>query len=82
MVKNGFLLLVPERGGDSMKRLAAIVLVLPLWACASQSGGPFERAGRNADEVVEDVREGAEDVIEGVRETAEDVGDDVRRRRR
>lgn len=65
-----------------MKRLAAIVILLPLWACASQSAGPFERAGRNADEVVEDVQEGAEDVIEGVRETAEDVGDDVRRRRR
>ena len=65
-----------------MKRLAAVVIVLPLWACASQSEGPFERAGRNADEVAEDVREGAEDVIEGVRETAEDVGDDVRRRRR
>jgi hypothetical protein len=65
-----------------MKRLAVIVLVLPLWACASQSGGPFERAGRSADEVVEDVQEGAEDVIEGVRETAEDVSDDVRRRRR
>ena len=63
-----------------MKRLAAIVIVLPLWACATE--GPFERAGRNADEVVEDVQEGAEDVIEGVRETAEDVGDDVRRRRR
>ena len=65
-----------------MKWLAAIVIVLPLWACASQSEGPFERGGRNADEVVEDVQEGAEDVIEGVRETAEDVGDDVRRRRR
>jgi alkanesulfonate monooxygenase SsuD/methylene tetrahydromethanopterin reductase-like flavin-dependent oxidoreductase (luciferase family) len=65
-----------------MKRLAAIALVLPLWACASQSGGPFERAGRNADEVVEDVREGTQDVIEDVREAAEDVGDDVRRRRR
>ncbi len=62
--------------------LAAIVIVLPLWACASQSGGPFERAGRNADDAVEGVREGAQDVIEGVRETAEDVGDDVRRRRR
>ena len=65
-----------------MKRLAAIVLVLPLWACASQSGGVFERAGRNADEVVQDVREGTQDVIEDVRDTAEDVGDDVRRRRR
>jgi hypothetical protein len=65
-----------------MKRLAAIVIVLPLWACASQSEGPFERAGRNADDVVEDVQEGAEDVIEGVRDTAEDVGEDVRRRRR
>jgi ElaB/YqjD/DUF883 family membrane-anchored ribosome-binding protein len=65
-----------------MKMLAAIVIALLLWACASQSEGPFERAGRNADEVVEDVREGAEDVIEGVRDTAEDVGDDVRRRRR
>jgi len=63
-----------------MKRLTAIVIVLPLWACASE--GPFERAGRNADEVVEDVREDAQDVVEGVRETAEDVGDDVRRRRR
>ena len=65
-----------------MKGFAAIVIVLPLWACASQSEGPFERAGRNADEVVEDVQEGAEDVIEGVRETAEDVGEDVRRRKR
>ena len=65
-----------------MKKLAAIVIVLPLWACASQSEGRFERAGRNADDVVEDVREGAQDVIEDVRETAEDVGDDVRRRRR
>lgn len=63
-----------------MKILITIGMVLPLWACASQ--GPFERAGRNADEVVEDVREGAQDVIEGVRETAEDVRDDVRRRRR
>ena len=65
-----------------MKRLTAILIALPLWACASQSNGPFERAGRNADDVIEDVREGTEDVIEGVRETAEDVGDDVRRRRR
>ena len=63
-----------------MRILALTLLVLPLWACQSQ--GRFERAGRNVDDAVEDVRDGAKDVIEDERETAEDVGDDVRRRRR
>ena len=63
-----------------MRILVVLLLVSPLWACQTQ--GRFERAGRNADNVVEDVREGAKDVIEDVKEGAQDVGDDVRRRRR
>jgi len=57
-----------------------MLLVLPLWACQTQGG--FEKAGRNVDDAVDDVREGAKDVIEDVREGAEDVSDDVRRRSR
>jgi hypothetical protein len=63
-----------------MRALAVALLVSPLWACQTQ--GPFEKAGRNVDESIEDVREVAEDVIEDVREGAEDVRDDVQRRRR
>jgi hypothetical protein len=63
-----------------MKILALLLLVSPLWACQSQ--GPFEKAGRNVDHAVTDVREGAKDVVEDVREGAEDVGEDVRRRTR
>jgi hypothetical protein len=62
-----------------MRVLALLLLVSPLWACQSQ--GPFERAGRNVDSAVEDVRDGAKDVIEDVRDGAEDVRGDVRRRR-
>ena len=63
-----------------LKILAAIVVVLPLCACVSQR--PFERAGRNADGVVEDVRDGTKDVIQDVRKGAKDVRNDVRRRTR
>lgn len=63
-----------------MKILAVMLVVSPLWACASQ--GPFEKAGRNVDESVEDVREVTDDVIEDVREGVEDVREDVQRRRR
>ena len=59
-----------------MRLIAAMLLVLPLWACARQ--GTFERAGEDIDDTVEDVREGVEDVREGV----EDVIDDARDRRR
>jgi ElaB/YqjD/DUF883 family membrane-anchored ribosome-binding protein len=57
-----------------------MLVVSPLWGCQTQ--GPFEKAGRNVDDSIEDVREGAEDVIEDVREGVEDVRDDVQRRRR
>lgn len=58
-----------------MKMLAAMLLVLPLYACETQ--GPFERAGEDIDESVEDVR----DVVEDVREDVEDARDERRRRR-
>lgn len=58
-----------------MKLLAAMLLVLPLYACKTQ--GPFERAGEDIDESVEDVR----DVVEDVREDVEDARDERRRRR-
>jgi hypothetical protein len=59
-----------------MKILAAMLLVLPLYACETQ--GPFEQAGENVDESVEDVR----DIVEDVREGVEDARDDAERRRR
>ena len=59
-----------------MKMLAAMLLVLPLYACETQ--GPFERAGEDVDESVEEVR----DVVEDVREDVEDARDDAERRRR
>jgi predicted small lipoprotein YifL len=63
-----------------MKLLLAILLVLPLWACAQQ--GPFERAGKNADRAIGNVRDGAKDVADDVRDGAKDVRDDVKRSRR
>lgn len=57
-----------------MRTFAALVLLLSLGACARQ--GPFERAGSDIDEAVEDVREEVEDVIDDARESTE------RRRRR
>ena len=63
-----------------MKILALLLLVAPLWACQTQ--GRFENAGRKADDVVGDVREGAKDVIDDVRDGAQNARDDVRRRRR
>lgn len=59
-----------------MKILAAMLLVLPFYACKTQ--GPFERAGEDVDDSVEDVR----DVVEDVSESVEDARDDVERRRR
>jgi hypothetical protein len=44
---------------------AAMLLVLPLYACQAQ--GPFERAGADVDESVEDVR----DVVEDARDDDE-----------
>jgi hypothetical protein len=65
-----------------MKILVAVLMVLPLWSCASR--GPFEQAGRDVDESVENVREGVEDVIDDVREGVDDAADEadeaVRRR--
>jgi hypothetical protein len=58
-----------------MKVVAAILMLLPLWGCAEQ--GSLERAGRNADNAIEDVREGVKDVVGDVREGVEDVRDDV-----
>jgi hypothetical protein len=49
-----------------MKLIAAMLLVLPLLACARQ--GTFERAGEDIDDTVEDVREGVEDVIDDARD--------------
>jgi hypothetical protein len=60
-------------GRMRMRMLAAMLLLLPLWACARQ--GPFERAGEDVDDAVEDVRENVEDAID-------DARDDVERRRR
>jgi hypothetical protein len=45
-----------------------------LYACETQ--GPFERAGEDVDESVENVR----DIVEDVREGVEDARDDERRR--
>ena len=57
--------------------LMAVLLAAPmLGGCQTQ--GPFERAGRNVDNTIENVREGAQDVIEDVREGTEDVVEDVR----
>jgi PBP1b-binding outer membrane lipoprotein LpoB len=62
-----------------MKISIAMLAVLLLGGCQTQ--GPFERAGKNIDDTIENVREGTQDVIEDVREGAEDVRDDVTRRR-
>jgi hypothetical protein len=62
-----------------MKVVGVMLALFVLVACAPQ--GRFERAGQNADESIEDVREGARNVAEDVRETAEDVGDNAERRR-
>lgn len=63
-----------------MKILVLVLLAWSLGACQTQ--GRFEKAGRNVDDAVSDVREGTKDVVDDVREGAENVADDVRKRRR
>jgi hypothetical protein len=62
-----------------MKLAFAVLLLLPLSACARQ--GTFERAGENADEAIGNVREGVGDVVDDIRDGAKDVRDDIKRTR-
>lgn len=62
-----------------MKRVIALLLLLPLWACAGQ--GTFQRAGKNTDDALDNVRDGVGDVVDDVRDGAKDVRDDVKRSR-
>jgi hypothetical protein len=64
---------VQSRSENRMKAWAAMLLLLPLCACAGP--GTFERAGENADDAIGNVRDGVGDV-------ADDVRDDVERSRR
>jgi hypothetical protein len=63
-----------------MKLLVALLLLLPLCACSTQ--GSFERTGKNADDAIDNVRDGVGDVVDDVRDGAKDVRDDVARTRR
>jgi hypothetical protein len=69
-----------------MKRLAVLLMALPLFAC--ESDGPFERAAEEVDEAIEDVKAGGEtagnqiddaidDVQEGIEDAVEEVEDTV-----
>jgi len=67
-----------------MRVLAAMLLLLPLWACERQ--GPLERAGEEIDEAVEDVRAGGEtlgnrvdDAVDDVRDGVDDARDELER---
>jgi hypothetical protein len=63
--------------------LYAALLLLPLCACEKQ--GPFERAGEEVDEAVQDVRHGGEttghkvdDAIDDARDGVEDAKKDLK----
>jgi hypothetical protein len=62
-----------------MKLIVATLLLVLLAACAGP--GKFERAGRNADNAIDNVREGTRDVVDDVRDGAKEVRDDVKRKR-
>ena len=59
-----------------MKLLTALLIVLPLWACEKQ--GPFERAGEEVDEAVEDARNGGPTLQNRVDDAADDVRDGIK----
>ena len=66
-----------------MKMLAALLLLLPLWACDRE--GPLERAGEEIDEAAENIRNGgetpgnrADDAVDDVREGVNDARDEIR----
>jgi hypothetical protein len=65
-----------------MKRLAALLIALPLFAC--ERDGPIERAAEELDEAAEDIRSGGEtlgnrvdDAIDDVREGVDDAVDEI-----
>ncbi len=57
------------------KLLFAGLLLLPLYACEKQ--GPFERAGEEVDEAVQDVRAGGETTANKIDDAADEVRDRV-----
>jgi hypothetical protein len=70
-----------------MKRLAVLLVALPLFA-ACERDGPIERAAEEVDEAFEDIAAGGEttgnqiddaidDAAEGIEDAAEDVEDAV-----
>jgi hypothetical protein len=68
-----------------MKLVAVLLMTLPLFApCEKQ--GPLERAGEEADEAVQDVKNGGEtlgnkvdDAIDDVREGVNDAADELKK---
>jgi hypothetical protein len=65
-----------------MKVLAALLLMLPLWACEQE--GPLERAGEEVDEGIEDIQRPGQtpgnrvdDAVDDLREGARDAGEEL-----
>jgi hypothetical protein len=68
-----------------MKRLAVLLMALPLFS-ACERDGPIERVAEEVDEAVEDIRAGGEttgnkidDAIDEVADDIEDAADEVDR---
>jgi hypothetical protein len=60
-----------------MKLLAVLLMTLPLYAACDRQG-PLERAGKQADEAVENVKNGGETLGNKVDDAIDDVSDGVR----
>jgi hypothetical protein len=61
--------------GDSMKRLAALSLVLLLVACENE--GPLESAGEAVDDAVEDLRERGESAGDAIDDAIEEAEEEI-----